>query len=92
MLAFRQIGGFMRLSWNEIRARAARFSEEWKDAHYEKGETQTFYNDFKTGFWSGEAVAEGGEAAVHVEAATLLGFTEQEFAKTLELGESLAIA
>jgi hypothetical protein len=36
----------MRLSWNEIRARAARFSEEWKDAHYEKGETQSFYNDF----------------------------------------------
>lgn len=46
MLAIRQIGGFMRLSWNEIRARAARFSEEWKDAHYEKGETQTFYNEF----------------------------------------------
>ena len=22
------------------------FSEEWKDAHYEKGETQSFYNDF----------------------------------------------
>ena len=35
----------MRLSWNEIRARAARFSEEWHDAHYEKGETQSFYND-----------------------------------------------
>lgn len=36
----------MPLSWNEIRARAARFAEEWKDAHYEKGETQTFYNEF----------------------------------------------
>ena len=36
----------MRLSWNEIRARAARFADEWKDAHYEKGETQSFYNDF----------------------------------------------
>ena len=36
----------MRLSWNEIRARAARFSEEWENAHYEKGETQSFYNDF----------------------------------------------
>ena len=36
----------MPLSWNEIRARAARFSDEWKDAHYEKGETQTFYNEF----------------------------------------------
>ncbi len=36
----------MRLSWNEIRVRAAAFAEEWKDAHYEKGETQSFYNDF----------------------------------------------
>ena len=36
----------MRLSWNEIRARAAVFAREWADAHYEKGETQSFYNDF----------------------------------------------
>ncbi len=36
----------MRLSWNEIRARAAAFAEEWRDAAYEKGETQSFYNDF----------------------------------------------
>ena len=36
----------MRLSWNEIRARAANFSREWADAAYEKGETQSFYNDF----------------------------------------------
>jgi hypothetical protein len=36
----------MRLSWNEIRVRAAAFSDEWKDASYEKGETQSFYNDF----------------------------------------------
>ncbi|MGX7949806.1 type IIL restriction-modification enzyme MmeI [Oleidesulfovibrio alaskensis] len=36
----------MRLSWNEIRQNARRFSNEWKDAHYEKGETQTFYDDF----------------------------------------------
>ena len=36
----------MRMSWNEIRARAARFAEEWKDAHYERGEAQTFYNEF----------------------------------------------
>lgn len=35
----------MRLSWNEIRVRAAAFVEEWKDARYEKGETQSFYND-----------------------------------------------
>ena len=36
----------MRLSWNEIRTRAGQFANEWKDAAYEKGETQSFYNDF----------------------------------------------
>ena len=36
----------MRLSWNEIRPRAASFAREWADAGYEKGETQSFYNDF----------------------------------------------
>ena len=36
----------MRLSWNEVRARAASFADEWKDAAYEKGESQSFYNDF----------------------------------------------
>ena len=36
----------MRLSFNEIRSRAARFAKFWSDATYEKGETQSFYNDF----------------------------------------------
>ena len=36
----------MRLSWNEMRARAANFAGEWKHAAYEKGETQSFYNAF----------------------------------------------
>ena len=36
----------MALSWNEIRSRALNFSKEFADAHYEKGETQTFYNEF----------------------------------------------
>lgn len=36
----------MPLSWNEIHARAAKFADDWADAHYEKGETQSFYNDF----------------------------------------------
>ncbi len=35
-----------RLSWNEIRVRAQIFADEWKDAKYERGETQTFYNEF----------------------------------------------
>ena len=33
-------------SWKEIKNRALAFSKEWSDAHYEKGETQSFYNDF----------------------------------------------
>ena len=36
----------MRLSWNEIRSRAAQFAAEWANATYESGETQSFYNDF----------------------------------------------
>ena len=36
----------MRLSWNEMRVRAAEFANEWRDAGYEKGETQSFYNAF----------------------------------------------
>ncbi len=36
----------MRLSWNEVRVRAASFARDWRDAAYEKGETQSFYNDF----------------------------------------------
>ena len=36
----------MRLSWNEIKARAARFADEWKNDHYETGESKTFYNEF----------------------------------------------
>ena len=36
----------MRLSWNEVRTRAAAFAQKWQNASYEKGETHTFYNDF----------------------------------------------
>ena len=36
----------MRLSWNEVRVRAAAFATEWCDAEYEKGETHSFYNEF----------------------------------------------
>jgi hypothetical protein len=36
----------MRLDWNDIKARAAKFAADWKDAYYERGETQTFYNEF----------------------------------------------
>ena len=36
----------MRLSWNEMRVRAAEFARAWRGAAYEKGETQSFYNEF----------------------------------------------
>ena len=36
----------MRLSWNEVRSRAGAFAHDWRDAAYEKGETQSFYNAF----------------------------------------------
>ena len=36
----------MRLSWNEIRARAAAFADKWRHAVSERGETQSFYDDF----------------------------------------------
>ena len=36
----------MRLHPNEIRAKAVKFAEDFKDARYEKSETQTFYNEF----------------------------------------------
>ncbi len=36
----------MRLDWNDIKARAGRFADEWKEAHYERSDTQTFYNEF----------------------------------------------
>jgi len=36
----------MRLTWPEIRARAAKFSDDHQLDHYEKGQTQTFYNEF----------------------------------------------
>ena len=53
-------GAFMRLGWDEIRRRAKAFSEEWKDARYEKGETQTFYNKFFEILGKGRCRMHGG--------------------------------
>ncbi|MBL3677211.1 MAG: hypothetical protein JKP92_06905 [Alphaproteobacteria bacterium] len=36
----------MPISWNEIRARAAQFAQDWAGQGYEKGDTHTFYNEF----------------------------------------------
>lgn len=38
------------LNTNEVRARAAEFARDWKDARYERGEAQSFYNEFFNGF------------------------------------------
>ena len=58
----------MRLSWNEARARAAAFAEDWKDAACEKGETQSFHNAFFRVFGvqrrSPAALAEGADQLV----------------------------
>ena len=35
-----------KMSYNEIRARVVRFVDEWNDAEYERGEAQSFYDDF----------------------------------------------
>ena len=36
----------MRLSWNEVRVRAAGFAQEWWNTVRERSETQSFYNEF----------------------------------------------
>lgn len=35
----------MNLSWSEIRSRATAFARKWAGARYERGDTQSFYND-----------------------------------------------
>ena len=54
----------MRLSWNEIRAKAARFAEEWRGKGYERGDTQTFYNEFFEVFGLSRKRVAGYELAV----------------------------
>ncbi|MGL6225341.1 MAG: DNA methyltransferase [Thermoguttaceae bacterium] len=36
----------MPLSWSEIKSRALTFAQNWQDAKYERGESQTFWNEF----------------------------------------------
>jgi hypothetical protein len=37
---------YMPIPWSEIRVRAAKFAEEWKDAKSEQADKQTFWNEF----------------------------------------------
>lgn len=54
----------MRLSWNEIRAKAARFADDWRGRGYERGDTQTFYNEFFEVFGLSRKRVAGYEQAV----------------------------
>ncbi|MGC6521020.1 MAG: type IIL restriction-modification enzyme MmeI, partial [Candidatus Puniceispirillaceae bacterium] len=36
----------MRLTWREMKHRAAAFAESWQGQGYEKGQTQLFYQEF----------------------------------------------
>jgi len=36
----------MGLTWHQIRLNAIAFSKDWKSETYERGESQSFYNDF----------------------------------------------
>jgi len=36
----------MALGWSEIRSRATTFAYEWRNMGYEKGDSQTFWNEF----------------------------------------------
>ena len=46
----------MRLSWNEIRDRVSDFARECADATYEKGETNSFYNELFENFGTPDTV------------------------------------
>ncbi|MFM9975592.1 MAG: type IIL restriction-modification enzyme MmeI [Beijerinckiaceae bacterium] len=58
----------MRLDWNDIKARAATFADAWKDAAYERGETQTFYNEFFELFGVPRKRVASFETGVHLAA------------------------
>ncbi len=66
----------MRLSWNEVRVRAASFADDWADAHYEKGETQSFYNDFFSVFGVQRRSVARYEEHVHKLASQKSGFID----------------
>ncbi len=56
----------MRLSWNEIRVRAAQFAQDWKDARYEE-HVQRLDNSrgFIDLFWPGVLLVEQKSASVN---------------------------
>ncbi len=59
----------MRLSWNEIRVRAKAFADEWAGETYERGEAQSFYNDFFSIFGAKRRGAASFEARVKLAGA-----------------------
>jgi hypothetical protein len=73
----------MRRSWDEVKRQASRFTEEWKDAHYEKGETQSFYNDFFEIFGVKRRQVSSYEHRVHSLDANKRGFIDLFWPGTL---------
>lgn len=59
------------LSWNEVRARAIRFSRNWSDATSERADKQTFYNEFFDVF----GIRRASVAAFETNVRNLQGFT-----------------
>ncbi len=59
------------LSWNEVRARAIRFSRNWSDATSERADKQTFYNEFFDVF----GIRRASVAAFETNVRNLQGYT-----------------
>lgn len=73
----------MRLSWEEVRAKAAAFAHEHRAAHYEKGEAQTFYNEFFRCFGVDRRTVATFEARVTMLARQKRGFIDLFWPGTL---------
>lgn len=73
----------MRLGWDEIRRRARAFSADWASASYEKGETQSFYNDFFEIFGVKRRTVATYEKRVHSIDANRRGFIDLFWPGTL---------
>lgn len=62
------------LNTNEVRARAAEFARDWNDARYERGEAQSFYNEFFDVF--GMKRSWGASSAISIPG--VVGYLEQK--------------
>ena len=73
----------MRLTWEQVRARVADFAHKHRAAHYEKGEAQTFYNEFFACFGVERRTVATFEARVTMLAKQTRGFIDLFWPGTL---------